>query len=431
MGKKISRRGFFKVAGATALTTAVAGPTLWVRNASAQRKSVSLLVNSHFVPHFNQELERQSAEWGKARGVDTRVDVIAERDLGAKLASEAEGRAGHDIVVLRWMEAPVYQPSLVPMDDLVQELERGLGTFPEMARYVCRIRGRWASLPWRYDSGVAAINTEHWGKIGLSADAVGNLTWDQFIDAAAKLHANGTPVGVAISESFDSTHFCFELLWSHGAKVADDKGNITINTKETAAAIEVAKRLYKFMPPDVLAWDEASNNRAMLAGTCSWSINPPSIWAVAKRDKLPVADKLDHVSVPAGPAGRFRTAAPYSLGVWNFSPNVDAAKDLLRFLMQKENFLKQVEASGGYNQPYLAGHRGAPIYQRERALRHYEPPKETVHAWGWPAPASSATGIMISLFIIPTMFSKAVSGEMTTEKAIAWAERQVTRIYRG
>jgi hypothetical protein len=38
---------------------------------------------------------------------------------------------------------------------------------------------------------------------------------------------------------------------------------------------------------------------------------------------------------------------------------------------------------------------------------------------------------MISLFIIPTMFSKALSGEMTTEKAIAWAERQVTRIYRG
>jgi ABC-type glycerol-3-phosphate transport system substrate-binding protein len=430
MKQKISRRGFCKIAGA-GLMAAAAGPTIWVRNAPAQRKTVTMLFNSHFVPQFDQELQRQVSEWGQARGVDARVDLIREQDLGVKLASEAEARTGHDIVVMRWMEAAVHQISLAPMDDVVQDLERSLGAYPETARYLWNIRGQWVSLPYRYDSGVATINTEHWGRIGLDADAVGNLTWNQFAEAAAKLQANNTPVGVAISEAFDSVHFCYVLLWSHGAKAVDAKGNITINSPETAAAIEMAKRIYKFMPQDVLAWDEASNNRALMAGTCAWSINPPSIWAVSKRDKLPVADKLDHVAIPAGPAGRFRTASCYSLGIWNFSPNIDASKDLLRFLMQKDNFIKQVEASGGYNQAFLPGHRGAPIYQRERALRHYEPPKETVQAWGWPAPVSPATGISITLFILPTMFAKAVSGELTTEKSMAWAERQLTRIYRG
>ncbi len=428
--KKISRRGFCKIAGAGFLGAA-AGAATWGRPASAQQKTITMLFNSHFVPQFDQELQRQVAEWGKMRGVEARVDLMREQDLGAKLAAEAESRTGHDIVVLRWMEAAVHQHSLVSMDDVVQDLERSLGGYSDTAKYLWQIRGRWIALPYRYDSGVANINTEHWARIGMDADAVGNLTWDQFAEAAAKLQANNTPIGVAISEAFDSVHFCYVLLWSHGAKAVDAKGNITINSPETAAAIEMAKRLYKFMPQDVLAWDEASNNRALMAGTCAWSINPPSIWAVAKRDKLPVADKLDHVALPAGPAGRFRTASCYSVGIWNFSPNVDLAKDLLRYLLQRENFLKQVEASGGYNQPFLPGHRGAPIYQRERALRHYEPAKETVLAWGWPAPASAATGISITLFILPNMFAKAVSGELTTEKAMAWAERQLTRIYRS
>lgn len=431
MAKKISRRGFCKGMGAVALTTAMTGPTALVRNAHAQRKTVTILVNSHFVPQFNQELQRQVTEWSKARGVDARLDSIAEREIPAKLAVQAESQTGHDIVVLRWMEPAVHQTSLVAMDDLAQELERSLGAWPDMAKYLWRIRGHWAALPWRYDSGLLNINTDHWRTIGLDADAVGNLTWDGFIEAAGKLHAQGTPGGAAISEAYKSNHFCFPLMWSYGAKALDDKGNITINSRETAAAIEVAKRLYKVMPPDVLAWDETVNNRGMMAGTLSWTINSPSILAVAKRDKLPTADKLDLASMPAGPAGRFRSASCYSIGIWNFSSNVSTVKDLLRYLMQKDNFHRQVDASGGYNQPFLSGHRGAPIYLREKALRHYEPPKETVYAWSWPAPSSPATQVSMTLFIIPTMFAKALSGELSTEKAMAWAERQLVRIYRG
>jgi ABC-type glycerol-3-phosphate transport system substrate-binding protein len=244
MGQKISRRGFCKAVAGGTLGTAMAASTTWVRSASAQRKTVTMLFNSHFVPQFDQELQRQAAEWGNMRGVDARVDLMREQDLGAKLAAEAEARTGHDIVVLRWMEAAVHQHSLVAMDDVVGDLERSLGAYSETARYLWHIRGRWVSLPYRYDSGVANINTEHWARIGLDAEAVGNLTWDQFAEAAAKLHANKTPIGVAISEAFDSVHFCYVLLWSHGAKAVDAQGNIVINSKETAAAIEMAKRLF-------------------------------------------------------------------------------------------------------------------------------------------------------------------------------------------
>src|SRR5208337_480557 len=198
--------------------------------------------------------------------------------------------------------------------------------------------------------------------IGMSSEDVAKLTWDEFLEAARKLRANNTPVGMAFSDTSDANDDSFSVLWSFGAQMADSKGNVTINSSETAAAIEYVKKLAKFMPEDILAWDDASNNRFMLSGSGSWTLNAPSIWAVAKKDNMPIQAKIDHVPIPAGPAGRFRNALPISLGIWKFSPNIDLAKDLIRFLLKKENYEKQVEASWGYNLPLLVGNRTSKIW---------------------------------------------------------------------
>ena len=42
--------------------------------------------------------------------------------------------------------------------------------------------------------------------------------------------------------------------------------------------------LVKFLPADAQSWDDASNNRALIAGNASLIYNPPSAWAVAVRD---------------------------------------------------------------------------------------------------------------------------------------------------
>jgi hypothetical protein len=54
-----------------------------------------------------------------------------------------------------------------------------------------------------------------------------------------------------------------------------------------------------------------------------------------------------------GPEGRFRSASTLALGVWKFSRNVELAKDLIRHLLSPANYARQVEASMGYNQPFL------------------------------------------------------------------------------
>ena len=64
-------------------------------------------------------------------------------------------------------------------------------------------------------------------------------------------------------------------------------------------------------------------------------MNPPSAWAVAKRD-APQGRRAaaGRTASPAGPKGRFAPFVPYFWGIWNFSKNQSAAKSLIMHLSQ-------------------------------------------------------------------------------------------------
>ena len=101
-------------------------------------------------------------------------------------------------------------------------------------------------------------------------------------------------------------------------------------------ALEYYKKLAQFLPPDAPAWDNASNNKYLISGKASLIMNPPSAWAVAKRDAPKVAEQCWTHGMPAGPKGRYAPFLPYFWGVWAFGKNKTAAKDLLLRLSQQQ-----------------------------------------------------------------------------------------------
>ena len=85
--------------------------------------------------------------------------------------------------------------------------------------------------------------------------------------------------------------------------------------------LEYAQKLVKLLPADAVSFDDASNNRALISGKSALIFNPPSAWAVAKRDAPQVAADCWTFPAPAGPAGRFEPYLPFFWGVWKFSQN--------------------------------------------------------------------------------------------------------------
>jgi multiple sugar transport system substrate-binding protein len=76
------------------------------------------------------------------------------------------------------------------------------------------------------------------------------------------------------------------------------------------------------------------------------TLNGASIYIVAKRQKDKIKDDraepmyldIDHAPLPAGPAGGFLLFLNMSDAIMKYSKSQNLAKDLLRWIHQKENY---------------------------------------------------------------------------------------------
>src|SRR4030095_3144998 len=103
-----------------------------------------------------------------------------------------------------------------------------------------------------------------------------------FLSLCQALKARGTPPGFALGNITGDANWCCWLIWSQGASLVDENSRVAVNTKGTIAALEYARALYPTFVPGTLAWLDANNNKAYLAGEISLTWNPISIYYVAK-----------------------------------------------------------------------------------------------------------------------------------------------------
>ena len=157
-------------------------------------------------------------------------------------------------------------------------------------------------------------------------------------------------------------------------------------------------------------------------------MNPPSAWAVAKRDAPQVAAQCWTHGMPAGPKGRFAPFQPFFWSIWKFSKNKEAAKSLLSHLSQPSSIEKFVQASGGYDLPAYANMTTLKTWAEE------EPPKGTLYHYpnpynhqilsiaAAPAPPKIAEQIYNQATLTKMVLRYAQGEKM--EDTLAWAESE-------
>jgi ABC-type glycerol-3-phosphate transport system substrate-binding protein len=182
----------------------------------------------------------------------------------------------------------------------------------------------------------------------------------------------------------------------------------------------------QFLPPNVFDWDDNTNNQWLIAGNSALIMNPPSAWAVAKRENPKVGEQLWTFPPPKGPHGRYQPGDPMYWGIWNFSKNKSAAKSLLNYLSQRNAVEQIVAAGGGYDVPGFLGLRDFAIWAEagppKGTLYHY-PPRDDQILSVVAAPAPAAIGAQIYFQAIMTkMIARVTQGGASIDKTIAWAE---------
>jgi ABC-type glycerol-3-phosphate transport system substrate-binding protein len=401
----------------------------------------------HWVPGANDTLTKLCREWGDKNKVDVQIDYITSQGEKDKLTAAAEAQAGtgHDIMSHRDWNIQIHQRVLEPLDDVLTQLIKQYGPISPVAEYLAKIQGTWRGVPTAVGSQVKPccsrldLYKQYTGldlRDMFPADEsrydkakIDQWNWDLYLSTAEKLFKAGYPVGLPMGQSSDAVDWVGALFNSFGVVMVDDKDRIKINSDETRRALEYLKKLMAVNPPAVYAWDDAGNNRWLISGKGSSIMNPPSAWAVARRDNPTVAENCWTHAMPRGPKGRFVGQLPQFYGIWSFSKNKTAAKDLLLHLSQKESIKQLVAASFGYDLPSFKS-----MYDLD-TWKTVEPPVGTVYSYPprgdeltsiAGVSARSEVGAQIYNQAINTvMVAKFTQGNEKLDQVIKWAENEL------
>ena len=369
---RITRRNALRAVAVTAALPA-ALPLVHVRTANAAG-NLSIGFWDHWVPGGNEVMEKQVQTWAGKNKVDVKSDYITGN--GNKLlmtgAAEAMAKSGHDIYTFYNWEVFNQHEHLAPVDDVMKTLIASNGAPNATAEYLAKQKGHWIAVP----SSCGSQTKPPCGRIswfkknGLDLQAMYPAkaehtkladAWDYeaLLKYAELAHKDGMTfaLGLGGNTNTDAIDQVGAMFSAFGATLIDKDGAPQVKSDAVKQVLEYGARLIKFLPSDAPAFDDASNNRALIAGKTALIFNPPSAWAVAKRDAPDVAKDSWTFPAPKGPKGRFVPTATFFHGVWQFSKNQTAAKELLAYLMAPEQMEERSNKVEGYDLPPYTGAR--------------------------------------------------------------------------
>jgi ABC-type glycerol-3-phosphate transport system substrate-binding protein len=443
--KKLSRRQFV---AATALTSAAMITAPYVRGAHAAGK-LSIGFWDHWVPGANKASTDLVNEWAAKEKVEVTIDYIPSQGNKLLLTTQAEAQAksGHDIIAMStWLPHSLAE-SIEPVTDIVEAVIKQNGEVNGTVKYLGVADGKWLGVPACVGSQIkgpcsridlmkkhAGIDVQAMYPAGEApkADA---WTTDAFLKAAEACHKAGVPFGIGLGETSDNVDTVGAFFLAFGAEVVDAKGKVVVKNDNVRAVLEYYKKLMAFLPPDAPAWDDSSNNKWLVSGRGALIMNPPSAWAVAKRDAPQVAEQCWTHGFPVGPKGRFAPFLPYYWSIWKFAKNKEAAKSLLLHLSQPDAVEKMVKASGGYDLPAFEKLTTLKVWAEEGppkgTLYHYPNPHkhQVLSISASPAPPKVAQQIYTQA-TLTKMCVRFYQGE-PMEKTLAWAEGELEGFMRS
>src|SRR5712671_2451188 len=297
--RKLTRRRFLTTTAAS--TAIIAMPH--VRGAYAAGK-LSMGFWDHWVPGANKASTELVNEWAEKEKVEVSIDYITSQ--GNKnlltIASEGQAKSGHDILAMPTWWPHAQADLLEPLNDVVEPLIKQNGAVNGTVQYLGKAGDKWLGVPACIGSQIkgpcsridllkkyAGIDLQEMYPAGAPPKA-DNWTTDTFLKAAEACKKGGFPFGIGVGETPDSVDTAGAFFQAFGAQLVDGKGNLAVKTDAVRQALEFYKKLIPLLPTGVAAWDDSTNNKALFSGESALIMNPPSAWAVARRDAPQVAE---------------------------------------------------------------------------------------------------------------------------------------------
>ncbi len=431
--KRWTRREFLTAGAGVAGAAALGLTAPWevgVAPAQIRGTSLRILTWSHFVPAYDTAFDAYAADWGKTNGVTMRVDHIPIDQLPTRVASELAAGAGHDIFQQNGViQTTLYWKNMVDISDVCDKLGANGGGWIPMANQVGFTQGAWYAMPEFYIPQPMLWRSDLFAQYNLNPPD----TWEHARVAGRIGKTHGHDTGIQISHCNDSNHDWRAVFYAFGVKEADPSGKEVLwNSPELREAMRFGKAMYdEAMTPQVLSWDNVSDNRYLDSGVAIWIHD--AISAIRSiQDSNP--DLYAKVNIsgpwlePLGSHMRAPVVDPTTLSIWRFSQNQAAAK---AFLAQYGADVKfSLTASKGYNMPYLVNwyKKPMPALGDDPKVTYLQEWGRTALWFGYPGPATAPAAEVLATFVVPDMMARYVNSN-DLEGSIKWGMDQIESIY--
>ncbi len=398
--------------------------------------SLRVLRPAKFVEPDEVIFRENTKKFADATGVQVRIDFSGWEDLRPQTAVTANTGAGPDVVV-GWTDDPhLYSDKLVDLTDVAEYLGKKYGGWYPLAEKYGKKSGtnQWIAIPMGASGGLGLYRKSWIGEVGFDTFPT---TLDGFLDLCRKMQKAGHPAGFALGHAVgDANAFCHWLVWSHGATMTDEAGKVTINSKETIEALKYGKALYQTFIQGTNAWNDTSNNKALLAGEIGVTQNGVSLYFSAKNSTDPqiakIGQDLDHAHMPIGPVGKVTEGAlAINAMIFKHTKYPNAAKAYLAYMMEAPQYDKWLTGSFGYWGQPLRAYESSDVWTSDPKIKLYKETMSGSRYYAFPGSITEQSGAVMADYVMVDMVAAASTGSSTPEDAAKEAERRAKRYFRA
>ncbi|NMM06247.1 ABC transporter substrate-binding protein [Polaromonas sp.] len=433
-----NRRKFLKKTSAAA--GVAAAPMLWPAAAQAQwnnqpEKGAKLRVLrwSRFVQGDIDAYMVNVKRFTETTGIEVRVDNEGWEDVRPKAAVAANTGAGPDIILSTNDDANLYPDKLLDVTDLAEYLGKKYGGwYPATEAYLRPDGKKWIGIPLGAAGAMIVYRQSQLKAAGFDTfpkDTAG------FLAMLKALHAKGTPGGFALGNATGDGLWTNWLIWSHGGQLVSNDNKVVIDSAETIRALEYAKEMYATFIPGTLSWLDPNNNKAFLDSQISVTNNGISIYYATKNSTDPkvqaLKEDIQHASYPIGPVGvPTESHLFFNQMAMKYTKYPKAAKEFLRFMMEKDQFEPWLTGASGYIAPPLAEYAKSPIWTSDPKHTPYRDAVKNMRPSGYAGKLGYASAGAGADFIVTNMVAEAASGAKTPKEAAERAQKRAERYYK-
>lgn len=438
-----SRRRFLQtsaVAGAALATPDLLGfAEAWAQSSPFKPEKGARITINRVTRFFETEgaaYEAVVAAFQKVTGAKLVMQEDWIDDIQPKSVIAANNGVGNDMTMGIGAHAQQFPDACVDVSDVAKYLgDKYGGWFPLAESYgVNPATGKWIQVPTGVNGNYPNYRISHMKAAGFSEFPKDT---DGFLELCRALKGKGTPAGLSFGHATGDQAWMYWLLFTHGGKILNKDNSVALDSPESVAALEYAKKLHASFIPGTEGWNDGSNNKAFLSEEISLTSNGASIYGAVVRDggkdpqKTKIRNDMDHAHYPVGPLGKpAEYQLMYPTNIFKHTKYPEACKAFTAFVLEAENFERWSRGAEAYITQTLRAHDNVSVWKADPKYLPFRDATRRSVTFSHEGPVSvEATGILAE-FVVADMFGEVVTGQKSPKDAAKDAARRAQRLMR-